>query len=89
MDKLDVLYEVVLALRHVVALWTLDGPRPLMFPPQVGFVLGFVLCLEPANHALRLLLVLMLPPHVLVIAVLAVKRPVALRALEGLELSMR
>ena len=89
MDKLYVLYEMVFALRHVVTLWTLDGPCPLVFPSQVGFVLGFVLRLEAANHTLRLLLVLMLPPHVLVIAVLSVKRPVALRALEGLQLGMR
>ena len=88
-DKFDMLYEMVLALRHVVALWALDGPGPLMFPPEVGFVLGFILGLEAANHALSLLLVLVLTAHVLVVAVLAIKCPLTLRTLECLELGVR
>ena len=88
-DEFDVLYEMVLSLRHVVALWALDGPGPLVFPPEVRLVLGFILGLEAADHALGLLLVLVLAAHVLVVAILAIERPVALRALERLQLGVR
>ena len=83
------LYEMVFALRHIVALWALDGPCPLMLPPEVRLVLRLILGLEAANHALRLLLILVLPPHVLVVAILAIKRPMALCALERLQLGVR